>query len=57
MAHNGFPFRFSPGFPIYARDISEVKKSWKKLIAMGAKTIYPGHGKPFAISRMEGSFD
>ena len=49
MAHNGLPFRLQPGFPIYAEDIEQLKKSWEILIRMGAKTVYPGHGNPFPI--------
>lgn len=50
MAHNGFPFRLMPGLPIYAEDIAGIKESWKKLIKMGAKIVFPGHGKPFSIA-------
>lgn len=49
MAHNGFPFRLMPGLPIYAQDIVRLKESWRKLIKMGAKIVFPGHGKPFSI--------
>ena len=49
MAHNGFPFRFHPGLPIYAQDIEAIKKCWKILIGRGIKMIYPGHGKPFPV--------
>jgi hydroxyacylglutathione hydrolase len=49
MAHNGIPFRLSPGLPIYAQDISQVRESWKILIEKGAKEIFPGHGKPFPV--------
>jgi hydroxyacylglutathione hydrolase len=49
MAHDGFPFRLTPGLPIYAGDISEVKKSWRMLIAKGARIIFPGHGNPFPV--------
>ncbi len=55
MAHNGFPFRFNPGLPIYAQDIEEIKKGWKRLIDLGVKTVYPGHGKPFSIEFMRKS--
>jgi len=55
MAHNGFPFRFSPGLPIYAQDIEEIKKCWKILIDGGVKMIYPGHGKPFPVEIMKKS--
>lgn len=49
MAHNGFPFRFRPGLPIYAQDIDAIKKYWRILIDRGIKMIYPGHGKPFPV--------
>ncbi len=52
MAHNYPLFRFRPGLPIYADDIEEVKTSWKKLFAMGVKTIYPGHGNSFNVEVM-----
>ncbi len=34
-------------------DIDEYYKSWRKLIALGARRIFPAHGKPFAASRLE----
>ena len=49
MAQNGFPFTSKPTFPIYAFDIEQLKKSWKKLLQIGVKTIYPGHGDPFPV--------
>jgi glyoxylase-like metal-dependent hydrolase (beta-lactamase superfamily II) len=49
---NGLPFRLRPGLPILADDIEEVKESWHKMLKMGLKTIYPGHGKPFPASAM-----
>ena len=49
MAHNGFPFRFRPGLPIYAQDIEAIKKCWEILIDRGIKMIYPGHGNPFPV--------
>lgn len=49
MAHNGFPFRFKPGLPIYAQDIDAIKENWKALIDGGTTFVYPGHGKPFSI--------
>jgi hydroxyacylglutathione hydrolase len=47
MAHNGFPFRLSPGLPIYAQDIDKIKENWKILLDRGVKMVYPGHGNPF----------
>lgn len=49
MAQNSLPFCLRPRLPIYAQDIEKVKESWRVLIAEGARTIYPGHGKPFSI--------
>ena len=40
--------RLTPGIPIFADDVSLIKPSWKKLLDLGAKTIYPAHGKPFS---------
>ena len=48
LAMNGFPFRLRPGLTILAEDNQKVKESWKLLLHKGAKTVYPGHGKPFS---------
>ncbi len=45
---NAFPLRLTPGVPIFADDLELVKQSWKKLLDLGAKKIYPAHGKPFS---------
>ncbi|MFP4533706.1 MAG: MBL fold metallo-hydrolase [Desulfobacterales bacterium] len=47
LAMNAFPLRLTPGLPILAEDMEQVKKSWRLLLERGAKTVYPGHGKPF----------
>jgi hydroxyacylglutathione hydrolase len=52
MAHNGFPFRTSPGLPIFAEDIEKIKENWKLLSERGARIIYPGHGNAFAIDKI-----
>ena len=49
LAHNNLPFRLKPGLPIFADDIEEVKRNWKRVIERGAKTIYPAHGDPFPV--------
>jgi hydroxyacylglutathione hydrolase len=49
MAHDGLPFRLSPGFPIYAEDINKLLESWKLLIGKGARVVFPGHGNPFPV--------
>ena len=52
LAHNRFPFVMKPGLPIYALDIELLKQSWKKILDKGARTIYPGHGKPFSVEKV-----
>ena len=52
LAINLFPLRLKPGLPIRGDDIQLVKDSWKKLLEMGAKTVYPAHGKPFPAQVM-----
>ncbi len=47
LGMNMFPMRFTPGLPIFGDDIRVIKNSWQKLLDMGAKTVYPAHGKPF----------
>lgn len=49
LAHNAFPFRLTPGLPIFAKDLAKVKESWRMVIRQGAQTIYPAHGKPFSV--------
>jgi hydroxyacylglutathione hydrolase len=49
MAQNSLPFCLKPRLPIYAQDIEKIKQNWRMLIAEGAITIYPGHGKPFSV--------
>jgi hydroxyacylglutathione hydrolase len=53
MAHDGFPFRLLPGYPIYAQNIAKVEESWKILIARGARIIFPGHGNPFPVEMIK----
>jgi len=48
LAMSMFPMRLSPGLPIFGDDIQVIKKSWRKLLDMGAKVVYPAHGKPFS---------
>jgi len=35
--------------PIALHNLDLVFESWRKIIESGAKTIYPAHGKPFAV--------
>jgi glyoxylase-like metal-dependent hydrolase (beta-lactamase superfamily II) len=54
MTHNAPPFRTAPNHPIFAEDLDLLWESWKVLIDLGAKTIYPGHGRPFPVSKILG---
>lgn len=47
LAMNMFPIRLSPGLPPFGDDIQMIRDSWRKLLTLGAKTVYPAHGKPF----------
>ncbi len=39
--------------PIYYSDLPETYRSIRKLIASGATTIMPAHGKPFPVSKLK----
>jgi glyoxylase-like metal-dependent hydrolase (beta-lactamase superfamily II) len=49
--------RLSPGIPIFAEDVRLIKPSWKKLLDLGAKKIYPAHGKPFSAEAFRKQVD
>jgi len=48
LAMRAFPLRLSPGLPVLAEDMQQVRESWKLLLDAGAKTVYPAHGTPFS---------
>jgi glyoxylase-like metal-dependent hydrolase (beta-lactamase superfamily II) len=52
LAHNRLPFVFRPKLPIYAKDPELLKESWIKVLNLGARIIYPGHGKPFPVEKI-----
>ena len=49
LAMNMFPMRLNPGLPIFADNVQIVKNSWRTLMDMGTKIVYPAHGKPFPV--------
>jgi glyoxylase-like metal-dependent hydrolase (beta-lactamase superfamily II) len=53
LAMNKLPLTARPSLPIYADDIDAVKRSWEKLRGLGARTIYPAHGKSFPIAALD----
>jgi glyoxylase-like metal-dependent hydrolase (beta-lactamase superfamily II) len=52
LAMNMFPLRLSPGLPIFAEDMRQVRDSWRLLLDQGARTVFPAHGDPFPASVM-----
>jgi hydroxyacylglutathione hydrolase len=52
-AMNAWFLRRTPGLPVLAQDMQSVVGSWKKLIQMGAKQIFPAHGDSFAVERIQ----
>jgi glyoxylase-like metal-dependent hydrolase (beta-lactamase superfamily II) len=38
--------------PIWLYDEGLVFDSWRKIIESGSRTIYPAHGKPFAVDKL-----
>ncbi|MGA9752130.1 MAG: MBL fold metallo-hydrolase [Acidobacteriota bacterium] len=52
LAMNGPPFCLKPRFGIFAHEPDRVPGSYAKLVALGARKIYPAHGRPFAASEL-----
>ncbi len=46
-AASGFPLARRPGLPFAAYDMAQVRVSLERLLTLGARTIYPSHGRPF----------
>lgn len=57
MAMNDWYLRLTPGLPIMADDIGMVVESWKKILPLGIKRIYPAHGKDFDVGVMRKEVD
>ncbi len=47
LAMNGPPMCLRPSFGIFAHDSELVPASWHRLRALGVRTVYPAHGRPF----------
>ena len=41
---------------IFISDMAEYYQSWQKIIAAGAKMIFPAHGKPFSVEKLKANF-
>jgi len=53
LAMNKLPLRRTPGLPVLGWNLEKAKESWRRLIDLGAETVYPGHGKPFPIDAIK----
>ncbi len=53
MAMNAWFLRLTPGLPVLADDINMVVESWKKILPMGIKRVYPAHGIDFPVDVMQ----
>lgn len=53
MAMNDWYLRSKPGLPILGDDIQLVVESWKKILPMGIKRVYPAHGMDFDVEVMQ----
>ena len=47
---------FEPGYHYFAEDLTELRRSIRKLLDRGAKTIYLGHGGPLDAARVRERF-
>jgi glyoxylase-like metal-dependent hydrolase (beta-lactamase superfamily II) len=53
LAMNGAPMCLHPRFGVFAQDPDIVLASWRSLVAMGVRTVYPAHGRPFPASALQ----
>ncbi len=52
LAMNGAPLCLRPSFGIFADQPELVPASWRRLLELGVRTIYPAHGRPFPASAL-----
>ena len=52
LAMNMLPMRRTPGLALFGDDIQTVKMSWRKLLDTGVRIVYPAHGKPFPVEKL-----
>ncbi len=52
LAMNGPPMCLRPSFGIFAHQPELVPVSWRRLLALGVRTVYPAHGRPFPASAL-----
>lgn len=52
LAMNGPPMCLKPSFGVFAHQPEIVPQSWRRLLGLGATTIYPAHGRPFPAAAL-----
>jgi glyoxylase-like metal-dependent hydrolase (beta-lactamase superfamily II) len=52
LAMNGPPMCLHPSFGVFAHQPELVPASWRRLLGMGVRTVYPAHGRPFPASAL-----
>ncbi len=52
LAMNGPPLCLRPSFGIFAHQPELVRASWRRLLDLGVRTVYPAHGRPFPASAL-----
>ncbi|MGB9370758.1 MAG: MBL fold metallo-hydrolase, partial [Halobacteriota archaeon] len=54
-ASNFLQFLGSKYYVILITDMGAYYESWEKVIAAGARRIFPAHGAPFAVDKLKAS--
>lgn len=52
LAMNRLPLRLKPGTAIFGKDEDLMRSSLVKLAELGAKMVYPAHGRPFRLDKL-----
>ena len=52
LAVNYYPFGLGPIAPPFADSLVLVRQQWRRLCQLGARRIYPAHGRPFSADRL-----
>lgn len=52
LAMNGPPMCLKPSYGVFAHQPELVSASWRRLLDLGARTVYPAHGRPFPATAL-----
>jgi glyoxylase-like metal-dependent hydrolase (beta-lactamase superfamily II) len=52
LVMSGPPLVLKPSLAVVAYDPAQMRESWLHLLELGAKTVYPAHGKPFPVEAL-----